>query len=147
MAVQVRVTLYSPAHAPAVVTLEDVRVNAEPQASDAVAVANEGVEVQLMVLIAGSDTMTGAVISWTFIVCDAVDEFPQASVAVNVRVTEYEHAQAPAVVTLEEVSVNADPQASEAVAVANEGVEVQLMVEAEGSDTMTGAVISWTFMV
>ena len=68
VAVQVRVTLYAPAHAPAVVALEDVRVNAEPQASEAVAVANEGVEVQLMVEAEGSDAITGAVISWTFIV-------------------------------------------------------------------------------
>ena len=63
VAVHVRVTLYAPAHAPAVVTLEDVSVNAEPQASEAVAVANEGAAGQLMVLGAGNEPMTGAVLS------------------------------------------------------------------------------------
>ena len=71
-----------------------------------------------------------------------MEELPQASAAVQVRVTEYAPAHAPAVVTSEEVSVNAEPHASEAVAAAKEGVEVQLMVEAAGSDAMTGAVTS-----
>ena len=56
-------TEYAPAHAPDVVTLEDVNVNALPHPSEAVAVANEGVEGQLIVLGAGSDAMTGAVTS------------------------------------------------------------------------------------
>ena len=42
----------------------------------------------------------------------------------------------------EEVSVNADPQASEAVAAAKEGVDGQSMVLDAGSDAMTGAVTS-----
>ena len=75
-------------------------------------------------------------------VWDAVEELPQASVAVHVRVTEYAPAHAPDVVTLEDVSVNAEPHASVAVAVANEGVEGQLIVLGAGSDAMTGAVIS-----
>ena len=75
-------------------------------------------------------------------VCEAVDELPQASVAVQVRVTLYAPSQLPAVVASEEVSVKALPQASEAVAAANDGVEVQLMVLVAGSDTMTGAVTS-----
>ena len=58
-----RVTLYAPAHAPDVVTLEDVSVNAEPQASVAAALANEGVAGQLMVLAAGNEPITGAVLS------------------------------------------------------------------------------------
>ena len=75
-------------------------------------------------------------------VCDAVEELPQASAAVHVRVTEYAPAHAPAVVASEEVSVNADPQASEAVAAAKEGVTGQSMVAGEFRDAMTGAVIS-----
>ena len=71
-----------------------------------------------------------------------MEALPQASVAVHVRVTEYAPAHAPAVVTLEDVSVNAEPQASEAVAAAKEGVEGQSIVPGEGSDAMTGAVIS-----
>ena len=75
-------------------------------------------------------------------ICDAVEELPQASSAVQVRVTEYAPAHVPAVVASEEVSVNADPHASEAVAAAKEGVEGQSMVAGEGSDAMTGAVTS-----
>ena len=63
VAVQVLVTLYDPAHAPGVVTSADVRVNALPQASVAVATANEGVAGQLMVLVIGNASITGAVIS------------------------------------------------------------------------------------
>jgi hypothetical protein len=63
-------------------------VNALPQASVAVAVANCGVAGQEIVDGAGNAAITGAVVSSTFIVCDTVAVFPQASVAVQVRVTE-----------------------------------------------------------
>ena len=75
-------------------------------------------------------------------VCEACEIFPQASVAVQVRVTLYEPAQAPGVVTSEEVKVKALPQASTAVANANSGATGQLMVEAAGKAAITGAVIS-----
>ena len=75
-------------------------------------------------------------------VCEACDIFPQASVAVHVRVTLYEPAQAPGVVLSEEVNVKALPQASTAVATANSGVAGQLMVEAAGKAAITGAVTS-----
>ena len=75
-------------------------------------------------------------------VCEACDELPQASVAVQVRVTLYDPAQEPGVVTSAEVSVKALPQASTAVAIANTGVAGQLMVDGEGSAAITGAVIS-----
>ena len=75
-------------------------------------------------------------------ICDAVEELPQASAAVHVRVTEYAPAHAAAVVASEEVSVNAEPHASEAVADVKEGVAGQSMVAGEGSDAMTGAVTS-----
>ena len=68
--------------------------------------------------------------------------FPQASVAVQVRVTLYEPAQAPGVVTSEEVKVKALPQASTAEATANSGVAGQLIVEVAGKAAITGAVIS-----
>ena len=80
-------TEYDPAHAPGVVTSEDVNVNALPHASVAVDTANNGVAGQLIVLGAGSAAMTGAVISCTLIVCDAVALFPHPSVAVHVRFT------------------------------------------------------------
>ncbi len=142
MAVQVLVTLYDPAHAPFVVTSFDVNVNALPHASVAVATANTGVAGQLIVDVAGNEAMTGAVISCTLIVCDAVDEFPQPSIAVHVLLTEYDPAHAPGVVTSAEVNVYALPQLSVAVATANTGVAGQLIVVGAGKVAITGAVIS-----
>ena len=75
-------------------------------------------------------------------VCDAVDELPQPSVAVQVLVTLYDPAHAPAVVTSADVSVNALPQSSTAVATANTGVAGQSIVDAAGNAAITGAVIS-----
>ena len=75
-------------------------------------------------------------------VCEVVELLPQASVAVHVRVTLNDPAQAPGVVISEEVSVKALPQASTAVATANTGVAGQLMVVGAGSAAITGAVIS-----
>ena len=75
-------------------------------------------------------------------VCEAVEELLQSSVAVQVRVMLYSPAQAPGVVTSLEVNVNALPQASVAVAVANAGTAGQLIVDTAGSGSITGAVIS-----
>ena len=142
VAVHVLVTLYEPAHAPLVVTSVEVNVNALPHSSEAVATANTGVAGQLIVDGAGSDAITGAEISWTLIVCEAVEILLQASVAVHVRVTLYVPAQAPLVVTSAEVNVNALPHSSLAVAVANTGVAGQLIVDETGKAAITGAVIS-----
>ena len=68
---------------------------------------------------------------------------PQASVAVNVLVTVYSLAHDPGVVASEVVMVTA-PQASVAVAVANEGVSGHSIVVAAGSALNTGAVLSST---
>jgi hypothetical protein len=62
----------------------------------------------------------GAFVSVTLIVCEAVDELPHESVAVQVLVTEYEQHE-PLVVISAEVNVKAEPQASVAVATANTG--------------------------
>ena len=62
-------------------------MNALPQASVAVAAANTGVAGQSIVLGAGKVAITGAVMSCTLIVWLAVEMLPQASVAVQVRVT------------------------------------------------------------
>ena len=72
-------------------------------------------------------------------VCDAVDVLLQLSVAVHVLVTLYDPAHAPGVVTSADVSVNALPHASVAVAVAKLGVAGQLMVDVAGSAAITGA--------
>jgi hypothetical protein len=65
----------------------EVNVKALPHASVAVATANTGVAGQLIVEAAGRVAITGAAISCTLIVCEAVAIFPQPSVAVHVRVT------------------------------------------------------------
>ena len=130
------------AHAPLVVTSAEVNVNELPHASDAVATTNTGVAGQLIVDGVGSAAITGAVISCTFIVCEAVELLPQPSVAVQVLVTLYDPAHAPRVVTSAEVNVKADPQASVAVATANTGVAGQSIVEGAGKGSITGAVIS-----
>ena len=75
-------------------------------------------------------------------VCEACDMFPQASVAVQVRVTLYEPAQSPGIVLSEEVKVKALEQASTAEATANSGAAGQLMVDVAGKAAITGAVIS-----
>ena len=87
MTVQVLVTLYEPAQAPGVVTVTDDQVNELAQASTAVGIANSGVAGQLIRLGAGKALITGAVMSCTFIVCEAVDELSHPSVAVHVLVT------------------------------------------------------------
>jgi hypothetical protein len=79
------------------------------------------------------------------IVCDAVDEFPQASVAVQVLVTLYDPAQAPVVVTSVKVSDGLPSQASVTVGVVNAGVAGQLIVDGTGNDPITGAVTSFIF--
>jgi len=65
----------------------------------AVGVANTGTAGQLIVDGDGKADITGAVTSCTLIVCEEVDVFPQPSLAVQVLVTLYDPAQAPAVVT------------------------------------------------
>jgi hypothetical protein len=71
-----------------------------------VATANTGVAGQSIVEFAGKAAITGAVLSCTLIVCEAVDELPpHESVAVQVLVTEYEPAHEPLVVTSAEVNV------------------------------------------
>ncbi len=55
-----------------------------------------------MVIFAGT-VKVGAVMSWTLIVCDFVEELPQSSTAFQVLVTEYEPAHWPLVVTSSKV--------------------------------------------
>ena len=77
----------------------------DPQLSVAVATANTGVAGQLIVEGAGKAAKTGAIISCTLIVWDLVEEFPHPSVAVHVRVTLYDPAHAPELLTSSNVSV------------------------------------------
>ena len=75
-------------------------------------------------------------------VCEAVEAFPQASVAVQVLVILYDPAHAPFVVTSFEVSVKALPHTSVAVATTNAGISGQLTVVGVGKAPIIGAVIS-----
>src|SRR5258706_11693451 len=83
----------------AVVTSANVSVGLGSQASVAVGVAKLGVPGHWIVLGAGSDEITGAVVSTTLMVWVEVLELPQRSTAVQERATEYAWAQLPAVVT------------------------------------------------
>ena len=65
-----------------------VKVTPELQASVAVGVAKLGVAGQEIVEIVGNVEITGATVSITFIVWEAVAMFPHESVAVHVLVTE-----------------------------------------------------------
>ena len=62
--------------------------------------------------------------------------------AVHVLILVYDPAHAPGVVTSANVNVNALPHASVAVAVANDGVAGQLIVDVVGNVAITGAVMS-----
>ena len=134
--------LYDPAQDPLVVTSLKVRVNALPQASTAVATAKTGTAGQLIVEGAGNAAITGAVLSCTFMVWEAVDELPQTSVAVQVRVTLYDPAHAPGVVASAKAIATAPPQPSTAVVKSNTGTAGQFMVDEAGRAAITGAVIS-----
>jgi hypothetical protein len=136
---------YSPAQAPGVVTSAKLKL-AVPQASLAVGEEKEGITVHSIVISAPTPLMTGAVLSSTVIVCEAVEVLPQASVAVHVLVMEYSPAQAPGVVTSLNVSV-AVPHASLAVGEENEGVTVHSIVISAPTPLMTGAVLSSTVIV
>ncbi len=128
-------------------TSREVNVAPLPQLSVAVGVANTGTDGQLIVVAEGSVEITGGAISCTLMICDALDELPQPSVAVQVRFLLYDPAHAPGVVTSAKVKVNELPHASVAVAVAKTGVEGQLIVVGVGSAAITGAVTSCTLMV
>jgi len=75
-------------------------------------------------------------------VWELVEKLLQASVAVHVRVTLYDPAQAPLIVTSAYVKVYVLPQLSVAVATSNTGVAGQLIVVGPVKAEMTGAVIS-----
>src|SRR5216110_219331 len=100
-----------------------------------------------MVVGPGSDEITGAVVSTTWMTWLAILLLPQWSVAVQVRVTSWFCGQEPAVVTSANVSVGLGSQASVAVGVANTGVAGHSMVVGPGSVEMLGACVSTTLMV
>jgi hypothetical protein len=95
VAVQVRVTLYVPAHEPWVVTSDAVIVTVPSQASVAVGATNSGTDGQLIGEVCVAHVIVGGVLSLTTIVPLHVAVLLQSSVAVQVRVTLYVPAQEP----------------------------------------------------
>ena len=116
------------------------------QLSVAVGVVQDGVPEHSIVEGPGREEMTGGVVSSTFIVCDAFATLPQASVAVQVLVTEYSLGHEPGVVTSANASVGV-PQLSVAVGVVHDGVPVHSTVDGPGNADITGGVVSSTLNV
>jgi hypothetical protein len=123
VAVQVRVLEYSLGHAVGVVESTNVGIITPSQASVAVGLEKDGKLGHWIVRLGPTPEITGAVLSSTVIVCEAVEKLPQSSVAVQVRVTEYSCGQIPlGVVTSLNVKVGVGSQASIAVGAVNDGV-------------------------
>ena len=148
IALQVLVSLYDPAHVPAVVTSLSCCTVAPLHASLAVGAVNDGVPVHSIVALAPADPIIGGVVSVTVIVCDTVDEvLPQASIASQLLVLVKLFAQLPAVVTsLNNLTVEL-PHASEAVGAVNDGVAVHSIVALAPCPPITGGVLSITVIV
>ena len=146
VAVHILVMVYSEGQSPGIVESMDESVNGNPHPSDA-ATENCGCDGQLIVAAGGTAKIIGGVTSCTVMVWAAVELFPQASIAVHVRVTLYSPGQSPGVLTSAKFKLKALPQASVAVAVTKEGVAGQLMVEGAGNVEITGPVTSCTLIV
>ena len=89
VAVHVRVTLYVPAHEPAVVASEKVIVTLASQLSIAVAIPKSGTAGQSIMLANSGHEIVGGVESSTVIVCAHVLVLPHSSSAVHVLVIVY----------------------------------------------------------
>src|SRR5258706_4697795 len=90
--------------------------------------------------------IVGAVLSVTEIVLLQVEEFPQSSVAVHVRVTENSCGQLPGVVIVENVGITLGSHKSEAVAAPKEGLAGHSTLDTVGH-VIVGAVLSVTEIV
>jgi hypothetical protein len=95
----------------------------------------------------GKAEITGQTLSVTEMVWEAVQELPQSSVAVQVRVVLYSWSQTPGVVTSLNVNDGLGSQASVAVGVANDGVAGHSTDDGPGKAEITGQTLSVTEMV
>lgn len=120
VAVQVRVMVYSFGHDPLVVTSANTNAGVL-QLSVTVGVTQLGVPEHSMLDAPGNPLITGGVVSFTFMVWTPVAVFPQASVAVQVRVNVYASGQEPAMVASTNVNVGVE-QLSVAVGLPQTGV-------------------------
>src|SRR5258706_10252825 len=91
--------------------------------------------------------IVGAVLSVTEIVLPQVEELPQSSVAVQVRVTENSCGQLPGGVIVENVGTTLGSHKSEAVAEPKLGEAGHSIVEAGFGQVIVGAVLSVTEIV
>lgn len=128
------------------VTSTNVGVTLVSHASVAVAAGKTSVAGHSMGEVTAGQVMTGAVVSSTQMVWVQLDELPEQSVAVQVRVTQYSCGHEPGVVTSANVTSGAGSQASTAVAGGNTGAAGHSMGEAAAGQVITGAVVSTTVM-
>jgi hypothetical protein len=118
----VRVIVYSWGQAPPIVASVKVTVGSPSQLSVAAAMPNAVftagfvLAVHCIVMLAGQDVITGGVLSSMKMAWLQVLEFPQSSVARQVRVMVYSCGQAPPTVTSVKVMVGVPSQLSVAVA-------------------------------
>ena len=144
VAVHVRVTEYSCGQLPGTAAPStNVSVGDESQASVTVGVGKSGAAGHSTDEL-GAQVITGAAVSTTVIVCVAVDELPQSSVAVHVRVQTT--GQMPAELSMK-VSVTVASHVSVADAWAKLGAAGHWIVLGPGSAAITGAVESATLIV
>src|SRR5258706_9975839 len=113
--VQVRVTENSCGQLPGVVIVENVGTTLGSHKSEAVAEPKLGLLGHSMLAAGLGQVIVGAVLSVTEIVLLQVEELPQSSVAVHVRVTENSCGQLPGVVIVENVGITLGSHKSEAV--------------------------------
>ena len=123
---QVLVIVYVPAHAPCVVLSLDDNTGAVSHSSLAVGGVNCGVPGHDIVASAPAALKVGATLSITLTVwLTGALTLPQASVAIQVRVTEYACGQLPCVVSSVKVIEGLGSQASVAVGAVNNGAAIQ----------------------
>src|SRR5258707_10060680 len=146
VAVQVRVTENSWGQLPGVVIVENVGITLGSHKSEAVAEPKLGVLGHSMLAAGFGQVIVGAVLSVTEIVLLQVEELPQSSVAVQVRVTENSCGQLPGVVIVENVGITLGSHKSEAVAAPKEGLAGHSTLDTVGH-VIVGAVLSVTEIV
>ena len=88
VAIQVLVTILVPAHAPGTVTSVKLISGALSQLSEIVGAVKVGADGQSIVKLLPCPDNKGGVLSSTFMVWEAEEEFPHVSVAVQVLVIE-----------------------------------------------------------
>src|SRR5215510_1978810 len=116
------------------------------QLSVAVTVAAAGILSHCAVMLAGTPTRVGAVLSWTVIVCVAVAVVPQLSTALHC-LTIWPQPSTTVLLTCVKLTVMVGSQLSVAVTVAAAGILSHCAVTLAGTPTRVGAVLSWTVIV